>query len=237
MKFSVVTSTLNSERTLQACLDSVKSQRGVEVEHLVVDGVSSDGTLSILKTAGVKFVSERDSGPYEAFNKGLAASSGEIVSFLGSDDSYLPGALEAVKEAFDSRPSALCVHGNIVVQGREKRPASGWDSAGGARLLHPATFMKRALFDAIGNFDLQFKIASDLDLFLRAKKACDFVYIDKPLTNFSLGGLSTKRLLSTAFEVRAILLKNGCGRLYAEAVFAHQLARSAGSLAKRAVGL
>ncbi len=238
MKFSVVTATFNSAKTLERCLASVKSQEhdGIELEHIVVDGGSKDGTLDILRSSGVRFVSEPDRGVYDAFNKGLAMSSGDVVSFLGSDDFYLIGALNAVEDFFALRPGALCVHGNISVGSREVKPPSGFQSFGGARLLHPATFMRRELFEKAGNFDVQFKIAADLDLFLRARKLCEFVHLDRPLTGFSLGGLSTANLCETAAELRAILLKNGYSPISANAHYAYALARAAASTLKRRLG-
>jgi glycosyltransferase involved in cell wall biosynthesis len=233
VKFSVVTATFNAERTLARCLESVKAQDGVQLEHIVIDGASKDGTLEILKASGVKFVSEPDRGVYDAFDKGLALADGQIVSFLGADDEYLPGALKAVEAEFERNPSLQCLHGNILVGAGEIRPAQGWDSIHGCRLLHPATFMRRGLLLELGGFDVEFKIAADLDLFLRASKSCELVHLDKALTRFSLGGLSTIRLFDAACELRAILLKNGFGRVETETRFIYQLCRSCASLAKR----
>ncbi len=232
MKFSVVTASFNSAGTLGRCLESVRGQGG-SVEHIVVDGGSSDGTLEILNASGVKFTSEPDSGVYDAFNKGLRMAQGDVLSFLGSDDFYLDGALKLVEGAFAANPGALCVHGNIMVGQREVRPAKGFASLGGARLLHPATFMKRELFDSLGGFDVQFKIAADLDLFLRARKLCGFSHLDRPLTSFSLGGMSTVRLRETSSELRAILLKNGYGRLPSDLHYAHSLFKALLSSLKR----
>ena len=236
MKFSVVTATFNSDATLQHCLASVRNQDGVELEHIVIDGGSKDRTLDILKDSGVKYVSEPDKGVYDAFNKGLAMASGDVVSFLGSDDFYLAGALNAVECALSANPKTLCIHGNIMVGAREIRPPSGFQALGGARLLHPATFMRKELFERIGDFDIQFKIAADLDLFLRARSHCEFVHIDKPLTGFSLGGMSTVRLLETSSELRAILLKNGYGAFSANAHYACSAARAFASILKRKLG-
>lgn len=232
MKFSVVTATFDSARTLERCLRSVAAQTQAH-EHIVVDGGSSDGTLGMLKSSGIRFMSEPDKGVYDAFNKGLATASGDIVSFLGSDDEYLPGAFNSAATAFEENPGVLCVHGNIMVGEREVKPPRGFASLGGAKIFHPATFMRRELFDRIGNFDLQFKIASDLDLFLRARKSCEFIHIDRPLTRFSLGGMSTTKLFESAAEVRGILLKNGFHPLRAEFHWALLAARAAISKARR----
>lgn len=237
MKFSIVTATFNSEKTLERCLDSVKAQHDVQLEHIVVDGASKDNTIDILKSSGVKFISEPDEGVYDAFNKGLHMSSGDVVSFLGSDDFYLDGALKEIEGAFAARPDALCIHGNILVGSREIRPPAGFQSFGGTRLLHPATFMKRDLFDLAGDFDIQFKIVADLDLFLRARRHCEFIHIDKPLTAFSLGGLSTARLWDTSAELRAVLLKNGVSPFIANAHYAYSMAKAVASSAKRKLGL
>ncbi|MEI8350723.1 MAG: glycosyltransferase family 2 protein [bacterium] len=114
MKISVITPNFNGERFLEESLKSVQSQfrPGLEIEHLVIDGGSTDGSLAILERhrAGLtRLVSERDSGPASAINKGLALATGDVVAWLNSDDHYLPGALVRVAELMQEYPRrALC---------------------------------------------------------------------------------------------------------------------------------
>ena len=87
MKVSIITATYNSQDTIQSCIDSIHSQNYENIEHIVVDGNSTDNTLSIIKSnKNIKFISEKDSGIYEAMNKGLKMASGDIIGILNSDD-------------------------------------------------------------------------------------------------------------------------------------------------------
>ena len=85
---TVITATLNSASTIAECINSVASQDYSNIEHIIIDGVSTDGTLEILRSFGADFISEQDSGIYHAFNKGIARSSGQIIHFLNADDYY-----------------------------------------------------------------------------------------------------------------------------------------------------
>ena len=126
VSFSVVTPCLNGEATLADTLASVRAQ-GVEgLEHVVVDGGSSDGTLGILRAAEgpVLFISEPDRGLSDAMNKGIAMARNDVVGWLNADDVYLPGALARVQEAFAARPDALWATGRCLIidgQGHEIR--------------------------------------------------------------------------------------------------------------------
>ena len=122
---TIVTASMNSERTIAATLRSVGEQGYAgELEHVVVDGGSTDGTLDIVRAAGLRFVSEPDRGLTDALNKGIAMARGEIVGSLNSDDAYLPGALERVGAAFAAHPEAEWLTGRCPIvddDGREIR--------------------------------------------------------------------------------------------------------------------
>ena len=113
---TIVTAALNSERTIAETLRSVREQAYAgELEHVVVDGGSTDGTLEIVRAAGLRFVSEPDRGLTDALNKGIAMARGEIVGSLNSDDTYLPGALARVGEAFAAHPEVEWVTGRCPI--------------------------------------------------------------------------------------------------------------------------
>lgn len=215
--FSIVTATFNAGGSIRRCLQSVRENRLAETEHLVIDNQSSDDTLEKVRAFGnVRVILEKDNGIYEAMNKGIRSAGNELTACLNADDAYLPGTLEAVKERFESVPESDIVYGNILVNGREVKPPGGIASFGGARIFHPAAFIRRSLFERIGYFDESFRICADLDFFLRAKESgAVFTYLDRPLTDFALGGLSTVRRKQTAAELRHILIRHGYPRLFA----------------------
>ena len=109
---SIVTPTLNQRRFIESALRSVSNQTYPRIEHVVVDGGSSDGTIDLLRRAespSFQSISEPDRGMYEAINKGLRLANGEIVAYLNSDDAYLPWAVEAMVHAFEGRPDRKSV--------------------------------------------------------------------------------------------------------------------------------
>ena len=176
----------------------------------------------------MRVISEKDNGIYEAMNKGIRNAGNELIACLNADDAYLPGTLNAVMERFDSVPESDIVYGNILVNGREVKPPKGIASFGGARIFHPAAFIRRSLFERIGYFDESCRICADLDFFLRAKETgAVFTYLDRPLTDFALGGLSTVRRKQTAAELRHILIRHGYPRLFAYAYYCAMRLRSA----------
>lgn len=229
MKVTIVTATLNAAATVSACVRSVAAQEEVDVEQLIVDGGSTDGTLAAVRACGspfVRVVAETDAGVYHAFNRGLALASGDIIAFLNADDQYLPGALTAVARAFAANPKTACIHGNIEVNGRVCRPRRGLFSLGGARVYHPATFIRRELLCQAGGFDTRFNIVADLDLFLRLRRRTPFLHLDQPLTRFALGGLSTRHFWRTQAEILRVLLKNGYSQAAATGFVAAEMVRS-----------
>src|SRR5580658_6593149 len=115
MRFSVVTPSFRQSQWLKLCVASVADQ-GVEVEHIVQDACSDDGTLDWLLTdPRVQAVSEKDAGMYDAVNRGLRRASGQILSYLNCDEQYLPGALQAVETHFESHPDVEMLFGDCLV--------------------------------------------------------------------------------------------------------------------------
>lgn len=115
MRFSIVTPSFRSSAWLKLCIASVADQ-GVELEHIVQDSLSDDGTLDwLLKDKRVKAFPEKDTGMYDAVNRGLKKSSGELLAYLNCDEQYLPGALKAVGEYFDAHPGIDVVFADSLV--------------------------------------------------------------------------------------------------------------------------
>jgi glycosyltransferase len=229
MTFTIITATWNSARPVTKAVQSVMAQGMPSVEHVIIDNDSTDGTLDVIaacQSPHVRAIRGKDTGIYNAFNKGLAEASGDIVSFLNSDDFYLEGTLDAVLAAFRENPDVGCVHGNIIVDGRELKPRQGVLSLRGARIYHPACFMRRDVIQQAGGFDESFRIVADLDLFLRVHGQTKFIHIDRPLTDFALGGASTKNVLANCAEIRRALRKNGWSLLAAWSLYALEVSRS-----------
>jgi glycosyltransferase involved in cell wall biosynthesis len=192
---SIVTPTLNQARFLQRTLDSVAAQRYPVREHIVIDGGSTDGTLDILSRAGnhgpIRWKSEPDEGMYDAVNKGLALTSGDIIGYLPSDDVYLPWAVEAAVEAFATNPATDLVFGDGITFEEDTgtqilrlyAPFDRVSLANYASLFQPAVFWRRRLYERLGGFDAGMRYVADLDYWLRAAAAgATIAHLDEVLS-------------------------------------------------------
>lgn len=212
MKISVITVCYNSASTVLDTLRSVAAQSHPEIEHIVVDGASTDGTQEIVRTQGAhvaKFVSERDRGIYDAMNKGLALATGDIIGTLNADDLYAhEHVLRTVAKAFEDKtldallgdvgyfrtgsPDTIVRRYN---SGRFKpeRIAWGWMPA------HPALFLHRRIYEQVGHYKTDYRIAGDFEFIARAFSQADIHYQHLPeiLVKMRLGGASTAGLKAT----------------------------------------
>jgi glycosyltransferase involved in cell wall biosynthesis len=210
---SVITPCLNAGTTLPQALDSVRSQGYPHVEHIVVDGGSTDATLELLERAeGVRYVSEPDRGLTHALNKGIGMASGDVIGWLNADDVYLPGALGAVGQAFDREPDAEWATGRCLIidsAGREIRgPIARYKDFllrrySYAALLTqnfvaaPATFVRRDAVEDVGLFDERFRYSMDYDVWLSLGRRGAPIVLDRPLAAFRMAEGS---LSMTGFE-------------------------------------
>lgn len=179
---SVVTPTYNSENTLVETLESVASQMDDSVEHIVMDGGSTDGTIEILRRfPHVRWFSERDEGHYHAMHKGVVASRGRFFNILNSDDCFRPGALKAVKAALQRHPEWDGLFCDVVFvdnSGREiyRREEACFDydvlRFALGYVIHPTFFLSKGLYLQVGGFDYRrLKNCADYELVLKAGKA------------------------------------------------------------------
>jgi GT2 family glycosyltransferase len=195
-------------KTLEATLESVATQDYPLVEHIVVDGGSTDGTVEVLRSRpNVRWISEPDEGLSDAVNKGVAMATGDLIGWLNADDLYHPGALAAVAQAFEEQPEAEWGFGRcgiIDAEGNEIR--SGVTAyknfflrrySFSLYLTHnfvsaPSTFVKRSAYAEVGTFDKRFKYSMDYDVWLRLAERGDPVFIDDELASFRMaeGSLS-----------------------------------------------
>ena len=199
---SIVTPCLNAAATIEEALASVRAQAYPRLEHLVVDGRSTDGTIELLEAAeGVRFVSEPDGGRVDAVNKGVAMTSGEVIGWLNADDRYEPGALAAVGEAFAREPAAMWVSGFCRIIDRDGAEIRGPITAYKNMLLRrwsyplhltqnfvadPATFVRRAALAEAGPLDGRYAISHDYDLWLRVGRRHAPVVLERTLASFRM---------------------------------------------------
>ena len=227
MKISIVTVTYNSAATLADTLRSVDDQSYDAVEHIVIDGGSKDDTATVVRRFGSRvsaFISEPDDGIYDAMNKGVALASGDVIGFLNADDHYAhPDVLARVAESFRRAPLDA-VFGDVAFfhpdrpdrlvrryrSDRFSPSAIGW----GWMPAHPAMFVRRAVFERIGAFKTDYRIAGDYEWVARAFHAGKLRYQHLPevLVHMQTGGISTRDWRSTLLlnqEVMRACRENG----------------------------
>tara|TARA_Y100001958_G_C21215547_1_gene540959 strand:+ start:1148 stop:1897 length:750 start_codon:yes stop_codon:yes gene_type:complete len=209
LKISIITVCYNSQKTISETIESVIRQKHLDKEYIIIDGGSSDNTLSIIKKYQNhidKLISEKDNGIYDAINKGLKQANGDIIGLLHSDDHYPnDNVLSTVSQSFENNNVDI-VWGNVALineNNNKKRFYSGksidvssFDV--GVMPPHPSVFIKRTCYQKFGNFNLNYKIAADYDLLLRFLKIerLNYLYNSNILINMRLGGLSNSGIVS-----------------------------------------
>lgn len=225
MKITIITITYNSAKTLSDTIDSVLSQEGVELEYLIIDGASTDGTLDVIKKYAaqdvrIRWVSEPDNGIADAFNKGLAMATGNWIGIINSDDYYAPSALTVVAETVRQHPGIESIHGDLLRFDADGQPLFVFkpDDLGKTiwhkmPISHPTTFVALTAYDRVGGFNPELRIGMDHDLILRLYLAgAKFHYVDKVLAHMRSGGVSDTDLWAGLRERRAITLAHGYKR-------------------------
>lgn len=215
MRISVITICLNAEKYLAHQLKTVADQSWHDVEHIVVDGGSTDNTLAIIQAAAksnskLRWTSGPDSGISDAMNKGLALATGEIIAFLHADDFYLDsGVLERVTEIFAAHTGIEWLTGGVnyvdhagqILKSFRPRRWSYQRLLRGNILFHPATFVRSQAFEKVGGFDTTLRYTMDYDLWLRLGKSSSPFSLDLPLTCFRIHPESTSvRHVDAAFH-------------------------------------
>ncbi len=220
-KISIITITFNSEKTLERTIKSVIGQDYDNLEYIIVDGASTDGTLEIIdryKDRIAKSVSEPDNGISNAFNKGIRMATGDIIGIINSDDGLMPGALKAVAASFEEDVDVY--RGKVLLWKEDtdtkvvEVPTMRFKFKGMNKISHQSTFVTKAAYDKYGLYDENCRYVMDYDLLLRyQKEGAKFKYVDSVLAYYTLGGItfssySKKRRLETERVMKA----NGAGK-------------------------
>jgi glycosyltransferase len=219
---------------IEGCLRSVATQSYRDIEHIVVDGASSDGTLHLLQRhrAGLAtLLSEKDNGIYYALNKGVSHARGDVIGFLHADDLFNgPHSLSRVAAAF-ADPDVVAVYGDLLYVSRSdpSRIVRYWRSGAfspkrlkfGWMPPHPTLYVRRDVYGSLGPFDTSFQIAADYDFMLRLLNSPArgrVAYIPEVLVRMRVGGISNRsfrNLVRKSAEDYRALRKNGVGGLTA----------------------
>ena len=213
MKVSIITVAFNSSSTIKDTIDSILNQKYDEIEYIIVDGLSKDNTVDIIKSYENKFkgsnktfkwISEKDSGLYDAMNKGIDMASGEIVGILNSDDFYIDNNVISDVVDFFKEKNTDSVYSDLVFidsqknnkvtriweSGERKGFKTGWHPA------HPTLFIKKEVYNKYGVFNLKYKLGSDYELMLRffEKYKISSTYLNRKIVKMRIGGESTKSI-------------------------------------------
>ncbi len=221
MKISIITVTYNSIEHIDDCLSSIQAQSHSDVEHIIIDGASNDGTLSFLKSKNKQLktiISEPDDGIYDAMNKGIKVADGDIIGFLNSDDIYAANSvLSSVDKIFKEDKNLESCYSDLVYVDpkdtnkikRYVRPGTflfgafskGWCPP------HPTFFVKRSVYQKYGVFNLDYKLGSDAELMMRflEVKKIKVKYIPQIWVKFRVGGISNRSFKNILKQNHTIL--------------------------------
>lgn len=227
MKITIITPTFNSEKTITANVHSVINQTYKNFEHIIIDNESGDHTIEITEKiyieAGIceklKIISEKDSGISDAFNKGILASTGDVIAILNSDDEYFNSKIfEKVTEAFKD-PGILFFHGDISFKdtlfGSNIRKPLLCPITTTMPYNHPTMFIRKEIYEKFGLYDTDFKYAMDYEFIIRLEKKLEafrekgMYYSEQPVAIMNAGGASWNNELTSIEESKIALKKHG----------------------------
>ena len=218
MKISIITVSFNAEASISATLLSVANQTYKNIEHILIDGGSVDGTMNLVKEHGkhlTHFISEPDEGIYDAMNKGIELASGDVIGFLNADDVY--SHLNILEEVARQMVDVDACFGDVVyfsplnpekVLRRYSSAGFSFDQLAWGRMpAHPTLFLKKFIYERFGHFNTSYKIAGDYEFMARVFKGSEikYRYIPKVLVKMGIGGISTRGLKSTILLNQEVL--------------------------------
>lgn len=212
---SVITINRNNAAELKNTIESVLSQDGIasgDLEYIIIDGNSNDGSVDVIKEYAARtdfahkiahWISEKDTGIYNAMNKGIRAAHGKYVALLNSGDCYIKGALTGLKEIADEHNGAILYGSLNFVRGGVFTFSSGCSADDLPRRMipHPASFVPKKVYDDYGLYDENLKILADWDLFAAFKqKGVMFFYLSKIIADFDIRGVSSTEKKSERYR-------------------------------------
>ena len=201
IKFSIITPCYNSEKTIKRTIESVVNQSYKNIEYILIDGGSKDKTVEIIQEYQskypklIKYISEKDSGIYDAMNKGIKLATGDIVGIVNSDDYYELDALKNIYNNYDYSNEYLIIYGMIRAIKNDKEYMvynRNHEFLNEQMINHPACFVTKKTYDDFGLYSLKYKLSSDYEFMLRCfnNKKVKFKGINNIISNFSYGGAS-----------------------------------------------
>ncbi len=214
MKISIITATYNSEKTLRDTIESVQRQDYADIEHILVDGASTDSTVDIIRAYAsvsshtMKWVSEKDGGIYDAMNKGIAMATGDVVGILNSDDYFTADDIISRMVSSFSEPDLDAVYGDIhfIHDGEPDKItryySSRWFSPFWVRFgfmpAHPSLYVRRRVYETVGRYKLDYKIGADFEMTVRMFKVhrIKAKYLGMDFVTMRTGGASTNGIHS-----------------------------------------
>ncbi len=204
---TIVTPTLNAVEYPRECIESARANatRDIDIEHVIVDGGSTDGTVELALSYGLRVLQGKDSGIFDAINKGAFNSSGELLGFLGADDVMLEDAAAAVVKAYHESRRRWVVGGIRWTDAKghslgELAAPANWvtpamlASLGWNPIMHMATYFSRSFFEELGGFDIAYKDAGDYEMFCRALAKEPYGRIDRPIACFRRTGMNNSAI-------------------------------------------
>lgn len=209
MKVSIITVTFNSQDFLADCISSVKNQTYNNIEHIIIDGKSTDNTINIIKkNSNIKWISEEDLGIYDAINKGIKLAEGDIVGVLNSDDIFEDtGVIERIVKEFENQNLSAVFSDvqfvkrydvNKKVRFYSSKFFKPWMFKFGFQPAHPTFYVRRRVFEKFGYYRIDLKIAGDFEILLRflLKNKLQYKYVKDVWVKMRIGGVSTSGISS-----------------------------------------
>jgi len=215
---SIITATYNAEKYLEKLIISVIPHLSDSIEFIIIDGASTDRTLQIIKKYS-RFISywesKKDRGIYDAFNKGIQKSNSEFVCFVGADDILLDNYSKIFLKAIQNNNDYNYFSSKAVVDGKVYGKNFTYnDLKDEMCAVHVGSLHRRSLFQSVGYFSLEYKIAEDYNFLIKCKINLKNYFVNEPTVIINSNGISNRKYLKTFFEVFLIRKKNKLKNIY-----------------------